>query len=341
MAAITKFREKNEVLEFTLSNVDKCYANGIRRTLLSDIPCVVLDNCVFTKNTTRLHNEIMKQRFSCIPVYLTDVTKNYEHLIVELNETNTSQDMQILTSGHLKIKEGDRYWTEAEVQAVFPADPYTHDYIELARLRPSISATTAGESMQMTCTFRVGTAKENGSFNVVSISSYGFTPDPILGEQEWKKKGIEDASEKENWDLLDAKRYVIPNSYDMMIETVGVYSNTDLVLMACDVVIQSIKEIVPPVIVEGDSTMLHCYDVVMDIDYTVGKMIEYELYTHLFGKTITYVTFYKKHPHDTTSILRITCMEETPLEKLQEYLQAAYTMCISVLQDIQVKIRAL
>jgi DNA-directed RNA polymerase subunit L len=127
----------------------------------------------------------------------------------------------------------------------------------------------------------------------------------------------------------------------MMIETVGVYSNTDLVLMACDVVIQCIKAIAPPVIVEGDSTMLHCYDIVMDIDYTVGKMIEYELYTHLFGKTISYVTFYKKHPHDTTSILRITCMEETPLEKIQEYLQAAYSMCISVLQDIQVKIRAL
>ena len=69
-------------------------------------------------------------------------------------------------------------------------------------------------------------------------------------------------------------------------------------------------------------------------------MLAYELYTHMFGKKLTYVTFYKKHPHDSTSILRVAFNEETSPEKVYEYLNSTCLLCIEVIQDIQSKIRS-
>ncbi|NBT49894.1 MAG: hypothetical protein EBT07_19160, partial [Actinobacteria bacterium] len=55
-------------LQFTLENTDVSIANGLRRILLSEIPCIVFrtevisdttENTVFHVNTTRHHNEIL------------------------------------------------------------------------------------------------------------------------------------------------------------------------------------------------------------------------------------------------------------------------------------------
>jgi DNA-directed RNA polymerase alpha subunit len=57
------------ILSFRLSNTNVCFANAIRRTMLSDIDvcCILSENFEtnqvnFEKNTGRLHNEILKHR---------------------------------------------------------------------------------------------------------------------------------------------------------------------------------------------------------------------------------------------------------------------------------------
>ena len=47
-------------------------------------------------------------------------------------------------------------------------------------------------------------------------------------------------SELADWRLLDALRIVTPNSFDFIIETVGVFSNNDLLRKACDIIINQI-----------------------------------------------------------------------------------------------------
>ena len=53
---------KQGVLEFTIQNTNVSIVNGIRRTLLTNIPTSVIDSkqSDFYKNTGRLHNEILK-----------------------------------------------------------------------------------------------------------------------------------------------------------------------------------------------------------------------------------------------------------------------------------------
>ena len=61
--ALNQFSEENDILTFTLHGVNVCFANAIRRTILSDIPIVVIhtdthetNQCSIKQNTGRLHN---------------------------------------------------------------------------------------------------------------------------------------------------------------------------------------------------------------------------------------------------------------------------------------------
>ena len=85
---------ENKVLKFTLKNLDVSIANSIRRIILSEIPCLVLDsldkenvddqNITIYHNNSIFNNEIVKQRLSCIPVCKTDIEDfEYQNYVVE------------------------------------------------------------------------------------------------------------------------------------------------------------------------------------------------------------------------------------------------------------------
>ena len=90
-----KVSDKNEIdniLKFTLHGVNVSIANAIRRIILSEIPSVVFrtfphaeNKMEIIKNTTRFTNEILKQRLSCVPVYMTtDVP--YDNFYIEVKK---------------------------------------------------------------------------------------------------------------------------------------------------------------------------------------------------------------------------------------------------------------
>jgi DNA-directed RNA polymerase alpha subunit len=54
---LSKIIENDSILYFTLSGIDRCFANALRRTILTDIPTVVIrtedinvNQCFITKN---------------------------------------------------------------------------------------------------------------------------------------------------------------------------------------------------------------------------------------------------------------------------------------------------
>ena len=75
------------ILKFTLSDINVSLANAIRRTILSDIPTVIFKTFPYEKNqatiyinTSRLNNEILKQRLGCIPIHIKDDDFPYQFL---------------------------------------------------------------------------------------------------------------------------------------------------------------------------------------------------------------------------------------------------------------------
>ena len=77
---VSKNYEDDGVLHFIIEDIPVCLANGIRRTIMSDIPVIAIrtetssiNQCQIETNTSRFHNEIIKQRLSCIPIISQDL----------------------------------------------------------------------------------------------------------------------------------------------------------------------------------------------------------------------------------------------------------------------------
>ena len=186
----------NDTLTFCLKGVNVSIVNSLRRTIISDIPVIVFrtmtessNKCTIHENTSRLHNEIIKQRLSCIPIHISDVENfPYTDYSVELNVENTSSDIIIVTTEDFTMNDlkKDKKVSTSEVRQIFP--PFTTGsgeyFIDLLRLRPSNNSNLTGEKIHLTCLLDEGTAKENGMFNVVSSCSYGFTVDGNKVESE-------------------------------------------------------------------------------------------------------------------------------------------------------------
>ena len=325
--------DKDDSLLFTLSGVNVSLANAVRRTILSDIPLVVFKTAPYEENkaniianTTRLNNEILKQRLSCIPIYIKNIEdfplKNY---MLEVNVENITDTTMYVTTKDFIIRDvvTGKPVSETKTREIFPANDYTGYFIDFARLRPKISDEIPGEKINLTCEFSLSTAKVDGMFNAVSTCSYGFTVDTVAQDvlleklkQTWKDEGKTEAEikfEVKNWKLLDGLRVTKKDSFDYTIQSIGVYTNYELVDKACEILIKKLDDI--DTLIEKDelkidkamNTMSNSFDIILENeDYTIGKVLEYFLYTKFYEtKTLTFCGFKKMHPHDNYSIIRV------------------------------------
>lgn len=329
---INNISEVNDKLTFTISNCNVSIANAIRRTLLSEIPCIVFKtipyndtNVTIEVNTTNLNNEFIKQRLSCIPIHIDDMEFPIDDYRLEIDVKNDTDEIKYVTTEDFKIKniKLNNYLASDTVKKIFPQNSLTKYYIDLVRLNPKISSTIPGGHLKLNCGFSIGTAGEQGMFNVVSTASYKCTQDPGLIALEWEKieESIKDSKSKEeiafykqDWLNLDAKRLYVKDSFDFIIETIGIYSNMKLVELACDVIIKKLVNLGqqiknnPDIITESINTIENCYDVLLENeDYTIGKILEYILFKKYFTDLgeLSYCGFIKEHPHNKNSIIRI------------------------------------
>jgi DNA-directed RNA polymerase subunit L/phenylpyruvate tautomerase PptA (4-oxalocrotonate tautomerase family) len=356
-------RHNDEMLLFTLSGVNVSLANAIRRTILSEIPLVVFRTTPYEQNkaniianTSRLNNEILKQRLSCIPIHIKDIDdfplKNYQ---LEVNVENITDTTMYVTTENFVINDlvTGKPINEAKNREIFPADDYTGYFIDFVRLRPKISEELPGEKIHLTCELSIGTAKEDGMFNAVSTCSYGYTVDAVVQEatleklrQKWKDEGKnadEVNFEAKNWKLLDGLRITKQDSFDFTIQSVGIYENVELVHKACEILIDkfqyqdSLIEKDELVIEKSQNTMSNSYDIILENeDYTIGKVLEYFMYTKFYEtKMLTFCGFKKMHPHDSQSIIRVAYKDPIDISTIKGNLKECIDDAIQVFTKVK------
>jgi DNA-directed RNA polymerase alpha subunit/DNA-directed RNA polymerase subunit L len=349
--SISNVSEDGDVYQFTLANINVSLANGLRRIILSEIPTYAFitetyqDNkCTIHTNTSRLHNEIIKQRLSCIPIHETDMDILTDKYVLELDKTNDTDNVIYATTEDFKIrnKSNGNYLTKEETKRIFPANSRTGYYIDFVRLKPKISDTIPGEQIKLEAEFSVSNARQNSMYNVVSKCTYANTPDLTKVEERWdelQSKLVSEEStrdeiefQKRNFYMLDAQRFFKPDSFDFTIQTVGVYDNKTIVKKGCLVlqnkfvdIIEAIDSDVVPIF-RSETTMDNCYDIILENeDYTMGKILEYLLYTSYYegDKSLTYCGFKKFHPHNPDSTIRVAFSGAADKNTVRQYLRDA------------------
>jgi len=344
---LSDINEEFSTLTFKLSNMPVSFPNAIRRVILSEIPCIVFkttpyeeNKSTFITNTSRLHNEIIKQRLSCIPIHINDINTPLEDYELVVNVKNTTDNIIYVTSKDFKIrnKTSNKFMSQQDTMKIFPPNELTGDYIIFVRLRPRINEQIQGEELHLTCGFSIGKAMDDGCYAVASTCAYSNTIDEAKRDTIWRQqkdrfaaKGLTESEidfEYKDWLQLEAKRIFIPNSYNFIIETIGPFNNLELINMAIDIIINKTNLFMELInthklpIKASENTLQNSYDITLvNEDYTLGKMLEYILFNNylLNEEILSFCAFKKFHPHDDDSIIRLAFKETVSEDMVLQY----------------------
>ena len=361
--AVSHVSEDDGIMRFTLSGVNVAFANAIRRVIVGEIPTVVMrtspyeqDMSVVALNTTRMNNELIKQRVSCIPVHVDDPDFDAQNYTVVIQKRNDGDTFDYVTTADFRVlnTETGKYLTDDQTRKLFPPCQITGDYIDVARIRPRISDEVPGEELDMTCRLSLGIAKDDGAFNVASTCVCAASIDPVAANQamaaamaEMKSDGADSETierAKHDWQALRGKRFTQPNSHDFTIESVGVFGNGALVRKACEVMVRKLREARTRVEADpaalaplsSECTIENGFDVYLTgEDHTLGKVLEYVIYTLHFGKTVTYCAFRKPHPHRPECYIRVGFASDVDKPDVASIVAGAAEAATSVFERVQ------
>ena len=368
---VSRTDERGE-LRFTIDKINVSLANALRRIILSDIPTFVFRTFPYSEckasivtNTSRLHNEILKQRLSCIPIHASDMEPSIKDYQLEINATADGNEIRYITTRDFKMKNRTtgKYLTDVKCREIFPPNAITGDYIEFARLLPKMSEYSEGEQLTMTCDLDIGTAKEDGAFNVVCTCAYQMTMDAAKVDEAWRikeaelvKEGIatvgseEMKAQRKNWSLLDAQRHTKDDSFDFVVETVGVFTNAEIVYKAAQIMINKCMKFIRDIesgenhIIPTVSTIQNGFDIELKgEDYTLGKVLEFFLHDKHYteDQTVTYCSFRKIHPHNPDSMIRVGFAETVGVDEniVAQYITTCARDAIVVFEHIRDQFR--
>lgn len=368
---VSKTDERGE-LRFTIDHINVSLANALRRVILSDVSTLVFrttphaeSKSSITVNTSRIHNQILNQRLSCVPIHITDPDFPYKDYTVEINATADGNEIRYVTTKDFRMKNKvtGKYLTDVKVREIFKQNEITGDFIEFARLLPKMTEYGEGEQLAMTCDLDIGSAREDGAFNVVSTCAYQMTMDAAKVDEAWRvkeaelvKEGIatvgseEMKAQRKNWSLLDAQRYTKEDSFDFVIETVGVFTNAEIVHKAAQIMINKCTKFIRDIesgenhIIPTVSTIQNGFDIELKgEDYTLGKVLEFFLHDKHYAEdqTVTYCAFRKIHPHNPDSMIRVGFAETVGVDEgiVAEYITTCARDAIAVFEHIRDQFR--
>jgi DNA-directed RNA polymerase subunit L len=377
----------NGELNFELVDTELSIVNSLRRTIITNIDSLVFrgfphkENLIkISKNNSKFNNEYLKHRIQCIPIHYDDES-NFDAMIkqydVRLNVSNDTTNIRYVTTHDFVIynKVTGQPVTSASninVRTMFPPDKLSNQYIPICCLMPKISEGDEIEELTLIIDFSIGNSKEDSCWNMVSKCCYENKRDTQAIEKYLRKdkdavakfykndpvaidtymRSTMSPEEETDFRILDAQRIYVENSYIMKVESVGVFTNEEIVRKACEYLLFRLNEfmdflkdaVIEKVVTKekfclyADTTTIKptfCLYIQND-DYTIGKIIEKYLYA-MFKTQIFYVSFKKEHPHDTHCLVSFSYNDDVTSEAIIDNLRVVAGELMRVYEIISSK----
>jgi len=350
------FKKKDNKITFNVKNTDVSILNSIRRIILSDIPNVAFDfkpydfqekKINIIENTCSLHNEIILQRLSMIPLkFDEDEINNFEPNKYKfvLKKINNSSKMMDVTTEDIEIfDENDKKYNNKFIRKIFPKNKISGDFILITKLKPNLFNKDNGDVLEINMIATKSTAKDYAGFGYVSQCVYFNVIDEKLADEELKKileknKELpkkEIANLKNEFNTLDKYRhfrkneYDEPNYFEFNIESESRVSPEFLVFKGMLIIKNRIETIVANLIdskikidkVESDndktssleSTNFYSFEIENE-KHTLGNLIQSLFYNEFVRngnkKIIEYIGYKSPHPLEEILILKIKFNED-------------------------------
>ena len=210
-----------------------------------------------------------------------------------------------------------------------------------------------GEHFKCTAKMSISTASVLGCYNVAHTCSFVYEKDIVQQNAVWnsiKNTIVEkddtpetEALKKKNWMLGEGTKIVKPNIYNFQLDTVGVFTNLQIIRKALDILIGMFKKYMEKndyIITNPNTIIENGYDIQIEDDYTAGYILQHILYQHFYEneKILSFVGFKKFHPHDSYSIIRLAFNgADSNEETARSLIKRSSEIIVKYLQDLDSK----
>lgn len=263
---LAKVDGNEDIVSFQLKNTLVSYANTLRRVVLTGTESIAFNSrmndsgatsdVIVESNTTPMTNEMLADRIGLIPIYGDPTKWNPDDYIFKLEVTNeTPNALPVFASDfniYKKGRPGEDPILEAEgSRKFFHPDLLTGDTSLIAMLKGQLP-NQAPQKIKITARATVGTGRDHIRWCPVSQCSYAYTVDPDEARQlEYFERWLENTKKLSSRKLEDdpAKKEAMirefqtmevqrcykrdekgePNSFDFVIETIGMQPIPDIV----------------------------------------------------------------------------------------------------------------
>jgi len=275
----------NNTLNFELHGsdeygLDKSIINSIRRTLLSEIPCVAFrveeggkKDIIMELNNTSLHNEFLLHRLSMIPLYLEPEEYKNQYLFYLNIKHDSVNPFRFVTCDDIKIyplKNGvepsetidiDNYDLQKPLSKQEHGDifrPFKFRMKEYPILITELKSTGSEEEFQELICYgvpSVSDGREHARWKSVSDATYTFLKnEELFMKTANNKAGVNKILDEEERDkfieslrLSESERYFYrdqnnePNRYTFTVTSVHHYTSKQLFIKATDLMITKLE----------------------------------------------------------------------------------------------------
>lgn len=333
---------------FEIYDIDVSIINGIRRTILTDIPIPGIigeetPTVEIIRNDGPLHNEIISHRIGLLPVCLTeDEIENYEDNSIkfELNMFNEANTMKNVTSGDISGTMNDKPITKKDMEKIFPKNDVTGSHILITRLRTN-------EGMHFKASVVKKTARFNSAFSPVSLANFFYMQDPAIADQ---KEGI-----------LDKERSYFANEYGeanaLKFEIEPINNNLPpryLVNKAIEIIIGKLENLIANITSRDIGTngvkftqfedLPNTYEFnIQNEDDTLGNIIQSIVHSKYVRNPnskvdnmhCSYIGYICPHPLKAEMNIRITLDDETNPASFIKFMETNCRIIVDMLTNIK------
>ena len=344
------FNKKGNKITFNIKDIDVSILNSIRRVVLSEIPNIAFENEPYKidgkkvdiiQNTCSLHNEIILQRLSMLPLkFDEDEIFNFDpnsskYKFKLLKQNKTEKMLNVTTEDFEIYDENDKKYDNKFIRKIFPKNPISGDFILITKLKPNLNDTNNGDIFEINADPSKKNAKDYAGFGFVSSCVYYNVVDKKVADEELQKlltKNVslsnkEKESLKNDFNNLDRYRhfkkneYDEPNSFEYQIESENRVSPEFLFFKAIVIIIKKLEKLIENIIddkikvvkinnIEDDSNLnkkLFRFEIENE-KHTIGNLIQ-SLFCNFYireddKKTIEFVGYNCPHPLD--NVVHIT-----------------------------------
>jgi DNA-directed RNA polymerase subunit D len=164
-----------EKIRFTLDGVDVAFANALRRTMISELPCMAIDDLFIFDNSSVVNDEVLAHRIGLVPIK-TDLDNYVLPEDCECQSELGCEKCRVVLTLDVEAETDTRTVASGDFVSVDPSVTPASPNIPLTKIAP-------GQAVRLEAYARLGQGKAHAKWQPVSEAVYQHVAEVEVDEE--------------------------------------------------------------------------------------------------------------------------------------------------------------